>query len=62
MQAYELMSLLSRAKAGQDMRVLIRLSLKELMSGEKMDEDTLLLSFTMILFVIFIAAALRAND
>ena len=45
MQAYELMSLLSRAKAGQDMRVLIDLSLEELMSGEKIDEDTYCLSF-----------------
>ena len=44
MQAYELMSLLSEAKAGQDMRVLISLSLEELMSGEKMDEDTYCLS------------------
>ena len=39
------MSLLSRAKAGQDMRVLIDLSLEELMSGEKIDEDTYCLSF-----------------
>lgn len=44
MQAYELMSLLSEAEAGQDMRVLISLSLQELMSGEKMDGDTYCLS------------------
>lgn len=39
------MSLLSRAKAGQDMRVLTSLSLEELMNGEKIDEDTYCLSF-----------------
>lgn len=39
MQAYELMSLLSRVKAGTDIRVSINLSPEELLRGEKMDED-----------------------
>lgn len=45
MQVYELMSLLSRGKAGQDIRVSINLSPEELLRGEKMDEDIYCLSF-----------------
>ena len=44
MQAYELMSLLSEAQAGQDIKVLINLSLEELMSGARMNGDTYSLS------------------